>query len=100
MGGATNVLDPSALLHTITQSVPNALQTPYDALAAATHAMMLAVGFRFAGLGDDARQGRVSYNALRGGWGFQKECKEASVRTRTRFGIGMKNVYTQIGFVI
>ncbi|KAF7729868.1 hypothetical protein EC973_003602 [Apophysomyces ossiformis] len=52
----TNVLDPSLILHSITQIVPNTLQSPYDALAAATHAVMLSVGFRYAGLGDDARQ--------------------------------------------
>ncbi|KAI8371588.1 PI31 proteasome regulator N-terminal-domain-containing protein [Radiomyces spectabilis] len=51
-----NVLDPSSVLHTLQQCIPNSLQSGYDALAAASHAVMLSVGFRFAGLGDDARQ--------------------------------------------
>lgn len=52
----SNVLDPSIILHSTSKAV-NKLQSPYDAIAAAVHAIMLAVGFRFAGLGDDARQG-------------------------------------------
>ncbi|ORZ16267.1 PI31 proteasome regulator N-terminal-domain-containing protein [Absidia repens] len=52
----SNVLDPSSILHKITQNLPNTLQSPYDALMAASHAAMLSVGFKFAGLGDDARQ--------------------------------------------
>ncbi|EIE88334.1 hypothetical protein RO3G_13045 [Rhizopus delemar RA 99-880] len=48
-------LDPSAVLHTTSQVITR-LETQYDALAAAVHAIMLSVGFRFAGLGDDARQ--------------------------------------------
>ncbi|KAI8979785.1 PI31 proteasome regulator N-terminal-domain-containing protein [Mycotypha africana] len=48
-------LDPSAILHQISQNV-TALKNPYDAIAVATHAIMLDVGFRFAGIGDDARQ--------------------------------------------
>jgi hypothetical protein len=51
-----NVLDPSIILHSTSQ-VATSLQSPYDAIAAAVHAIMLQVGFRFAGLGDDARQG-------------------------------------------
>ncbi|CAO3587057.1 unnamed protein product [Absidia cylindrospora] len=53
---ASNVLDPSSILHKITQNLPNTLQSPYNALMAASHAAMLSVGFKFAGLGDDARQ--------------------------------------------
>ncbi|KAI8339736.1 PI31 proteasome regulator N-terminal-domain-containing protein [Chlamydoabsidia padenii] len=53
---ATNVLDPSSILHKITQNLPDSLQSPYDALTAATHSAMLSVGFKYAGLGDDARQ--------------------------------------------
>jgi hypothetical protein len=49
-------LDPSAVLQ-LTSQVIVRLESPYDALAAAMHAIMLSVGFRFAGLGDDARQG-------------------------------------------
>jgi proteasome inhibitor subunit 1 (PI31) len=51
-----NVLDPAIILHT-TGQVATILQSPYDAIAAAVHAIMLGVGFRFSGLGDDARQG-------------------------------------------
>ncbi|KAI8098696.1 PI31 proteasome regulator N-terminal-domain-containing protein [Halteromyces radiatus] len=53
---SSNVLDPSSILHNILQNLPNSLQSPYDALMAASHSAMLAVGFKFAGLGDDARQ--------------------------------------------
>ncbi|CEG68448.1 hypothetical protein RMATCC62417_04706 [Rhizopus microsporus] len=48
-------LDPSAVLQ-LTSQIITRLESPYDALAAAMHAIMLSVGFRFAGLGDDARQ--------------------------------------------
>ncbi|KAI7907006.1 PI31 proteasome regulator N-terminal-domain-containing protein [Cokeromyces recurvatus] len=51
-----NILDPSVILHSTSQ-IATELKDPYDAIAAATHAIMLSVGFRFAGLGDDARQG-------------------------------------------
>ncbi|KAG2198809.1 hypothetical protein INT47_000725 [Mucor saturninus] len=51
----SNVLDPSVILHSTSQIASN-LQSTHDALAAASHAIMLGVGFRFAGLGDDARQ--------------------------------------------
>jgi hypothetical protein len=54
----SNVLDPSSILHKIAQNLPGSLTSPYDALTAATHAAMLSVGFKFAGLGDDARQGK------------------------------------------
>ncbi|KAG0172140.1 hypothetical protein DFQ30_011120 [Apophysomyces sp. BC1015] len=68
----TNVLDPSLILHSITQVVPHALQSPYDALSAATHAIMLSVGFKFAGLGDDARQeGDGTTRALPEAWNVQ-----------------------------
>ncbi|KAI8375298.1 PI31 proteasome regulator N-terminal-domain-containing protein [Choanephora cucurbitarum] len=50
-----NVLDPSAILQSTGQNVAS-LKNPYDAIAAAAHSIMLSVGFRFAGLGDDARQ--------------------------------------------
>lgn len=53
----TNPLDPAAILHSTSQVVSK-LNNPYDAIAAASHAAMLSVGFRFAGLGDDARQGK------------------------------------------
>lgn len=52
-----NVLDPSAILHSTSQ-VATRFNNPHDAIAAAAHAIMLSVGFRFAGLGDDARQGK------------------------------------------
>jgi proteasome inhibitor subunit 1 (PI31) len=55
----SNVLDPSVILHSTSQ-VANSLKTPHDALAAASHAILLGVGFRFAGLGDDARQGKLT----------------------------------------
>ncbi|KAG1474926.1 hypothetical protein G6F56_000038 [Rhizopus delemar] len=48
-------LDPSVVLHTASQIVSR-LETPHDALSVAMHSIMLSVGFRFAGLGDDARQ--------------------------------------------
>ncbi|CDS12680.1 hypothetical protein LRAMOSA04866 [Lichtheimia ramosa] len=51
-----NSLDPASILHTLGQITPGTLQTPYDALAATTHAIMLSIGCKFAGLGDDARQ--------------------------------------------
>jgi hypothetical protein len=54
-----NVLDPSVILHSTSQGVTT-LNNPYDAIAAASHAIMLSVGFRFAGLGDDARQGKTN----------------------------------------
>lgn len=54
----TNVLDPSAVLHKLSQLIPNKLQSPYDGLMAASHAAMISVGFKYAGLGDDARQGK------------------------------------------
>lgn len=54
-----NSLDPASILHTLGQITPGTLQTPYDALAATTHAIMLSIGCKFAGLGDDARQGKV-----------------------------------------
>ncbi|KAI8075482.1 PI31 proteasome regulator N-terminal-domain-containing protein [Gilbertella persicaria] len=51
----TNALDPSAILHSTSQ-IASGFKNPYDAIAGAVHAIMLSVGFRFAGLGDDARQ--------------------------------------------
>ena len=51
-----DVLDPSVILHSASQ-VATRFNNPYDAIATASHAILLAVGFRFAGLGDDARQG-------------------------------------------
>lgn len=51
-----NLLDPSVIIHATSQNIA-ALASPYDAIAAACHSIMLSVGFRFAGLGDDARQG-------------------------------------------
>ncbi|KAI9498870.1 PI31 proteasome regulator N-terminal-domain-containing protein [Zychaea mexicana] len=66
------VLDPASLLHTVAQITPKTLQSPYDALAAATHAIMLSVGCRFAGLGDDARQeGDGSVRTLPEAWNSQ-----------------------------
>ncbi|KAJ8657015.1 hypothetical protein O0I10_007349 [Lichtheimia ornata] len=53
---SNNSLDPASILHTLAQITPGTLQNPYDALAAATHAIMLSIGCKFAGLGDDARQ--------------------------------------------
>lgn len=53
----SNVLDPSVVLHATSQAASQ-LSNTYDAVAAACHAIMLSVGFRFAGLGDDARQGK------------------------------------------
>jgi hypothetical protein len=52
-----NPLDPSSILHCISQSATS-FQSPYDAMTAAVHAILISVGFRFAGLGDDARQGK------------------------------------------
>jgi hypothetical protein len=52
-----NILDPSAVIHSTSQNV-SILHNPYDAIAAASHSIMISVGFRFAGLGDDARQGK------------------------------------------
>lgn len=60
----SNVLDPSIILHSTSQIASN-LRNTYDALAAASHAIMLGVGFRFAGLGDDARQGKKKESILR-----------------------------------
>ncbi|KAI9317162.1 PI31 proteasome regulator N-terminal-domain-containing protein [Dichotomocladium elegans] len=62
-----NVLDPASLLHTIAQIAPQGLQNPQDALAAAAHAIMLSIGAKFAGLGDDARQSKL----LPEGWNSQ-----------------------------
>jgi len=52
-----NILDPSVIIHATSQNI-STLASPYDAIAAACHSIMLSVGFRFAGLGDDARQGK------------------------------------------
>lgn len=57
----SNVLDPSVILHATSQAASQ-LSNTYDAVAAACHAIMLSVGFRFAGLGDDARQGKKKKN--------------------------------------
>lgn len=54
----SNILDPSSILHATSKAITQ-LNSPYDAIAAAVHAIMLAVGFRFSGLGDDARQGKA-----------------------------------------
>ncbi|KAI9486556.1 MAG: PI31 proteasome regulator N-terminal-domain-containing protein [Benjaminiella poitrasii] len=63
-----NILDPSVILHSTSQNVSE-LRDPYDALAAAAHSILLAVGFRFAGLGDDARQeGDGTVKKLPEGW--------------------------------
>ncbi|KAL9547566.1 hypothetical protein MBANPS3_006108 [Mucor bainieri] len=63
-----NVLDPSVIIHATSQNI-TALANPYDALAAASHSIMLSVGFRFAGLGDDARQeGDGTTKKLPEGW--------------------------------
>lgn len=53
-----DILDPSIILHATAQAASE-LKNPYDALAAACHSIMLSVGFKFAGLGDDARQGKI-----------------------------------------
>lgn len=53
-----NILDPSVIIHSTGQNVTR-LDNPYDAIAAACHSIMINVGFRFAGLGDDARQGKI-----------------------------------------
>ncbi|KAI8138179.1 PI31 proteasome regulator N-terminal-domain-containing protein [Fennellomyces sp. T-0311] len=64
-------LDPASLLHLIAQITPSTLQSPYDALAACSHAIMLSVGCKFAGLGDDARQGDGSVRTLPESWNSQ-----------------------------
>lgn len=61
MNQNTNPLDPAAILHS-TGQVVSKLNNPYDAIAAASHATMLSVGFRFSGLGDDARQGKELFS--------------------------------------
>ncbi|KAI9272605.1 PI31 proteasome regulator N-terminal-domain-containing protein [Sporodiniella umbellata] len=48
-------LDPSLVLHTASKLVSR-LESANDALALALHSIVLCVGFRFAGIGDDARQ--------------------------------------------
>lgn len=55
-----NILDPSVIIHATSQNI-STLASPYDAIAAACHSIMLSVGFRFAGLGDDARQGKYTH---------------------------------------
>ncbi|KAI9300363.1 PI31 proteasome regulator N-terminal-domain-containing protein [Cunninghamella echinulata] len=68
----TNVLDPSSILHNISQLIPNTLQSPYDGLMAASHVAMISVGFKYAGLGDDARQeGDGSQSKLPEEWNQQ-----------------------------
>ena len=62
MSESKPVLDPASLLHTISQITPKKLESAYDALAATSHAIMLSVGCKFAGLGDDARQGMFSFS--------------------------------------
>ncbi|GAN06194.1 conserved hypothetical protein [Mucor ambiguus] len=63
-----NVLDPSVIIHATSQHITT-LANPYDAIAAACHSIMLSVGFRFAGLGDDARQeGDGTTKKLPEGW--------------------------------
>ncbi|KAI9265274.1 PI31 proteasome regulator N-terminal-domain-containing protein [Phascolomyces articulosus] len=72
MSESKSVLDPASLLHTIGQIVPKTLESPYDALAATTHAIMLSVGCKFAGLGDDARQeGDGTIRTLPESWNAQ-----------------------------
>ncbi|KAI8062503.1 PI31 proteasome regulator N-terminal-domain-containing protein [Gongronella butleri] len=51
-----NVLDPSSVVERMIKALPNTVQSPYDALMLMAHAAMLSVGFKYAGLGDDARQ--------------------------------------------
>lgn len=58
-----NVLDPSVIIHATSQNI-STLASPYDAIAAACHSIMLSVGFRFAGLGDDARQGKCTHTLV------------------------------------
>jgi hypothetical protein len=63
----SNVLDPSSVLHTLTQilskehadkNMPETLlRSNYDGLAAVSHAIMVTVGFRLVGLGDDDHRG-------------------------------------------
>ncbi|KAL9543532.1 hypothetical protein PS6_009231 [Mucor atramentarius] len=63
-----NILDPSVIIHATSQNI-STLASPYDAIAAACHSIMLSVGFRFAGLGDDARQeGDGTQKKLPEGW--------------------------------
>ncbi|KAI8647333.1 PI31 proteasome regulator N-terminal-domain-containing protein [Parasitella parasitica] len=66
-----NVLDPASIIHSTSQNTPT-LSTPYDAIAAACHSIMINVGFRFAGLGDDAcQEGDGSLKRLPDGWNQQ-----------------------------
>ncbi|KAH8554675.1 PI31 proteasome regulator N-terminal-domain-containing protein [Umbelopsis sp. PMI_123] len=59
----SNVLDPSSILHTLAQILPNGdgsqtqskplLRNNNEAIAAMSHAIMISVGFRLVGLGED-----------------------------------------------
>ncbi|KAI7851912.1 PI31 proteasome regulator N-terminal-domain-containing protein [Circinella umbellata] len=72
MSESKPVLDPASILHTISQITPKKLESAYDALAATTHAIMLSVGCKFAGLGDDARQeGDGTIRVLPESWNLQ-----------------------------
>lgn len=51
-------LNPSKLLQVINDSA-DILPLPLDALAAFSHACMLAVGFRFLGFGEDHKTGNI-----------------------------------------
>lgn len=63
----SNVLDPSSVLHTLAQILPkeNAdeskpqtlLRSNYDGIAAVSHAIMVSVGFRLVGIGEDDHKG-------------------------------------------
>ena len=56
---ATNILSAQSLSRVIAQSLPpeaeQQLKSPYDAIAVAVHAALIAVGFRLTGLSEDER---------------------------------------------
>jgi hypothetical protein len=56
-----NPLSPSNLLSVINASA-DTLTSPLEAIAAFSHACMLAAGFRFLGFGEDHRAGSLNWS--------------------------------------
>lgn len=70
----SNVLDPSSVLHTLTQTLPKAdgsqneseqlLRNNNEGIAALSHAIMLSVRFRLVGLGEDDHKSKLHYISI------------------------------------
>jgi PI31 proteasome regulator N-terminal len=72
----SNVLDPSSVLHTLSQTLPKdnggenqsepLLRNNNEGIAALSHAIMLSVGFRLVGLGEDGNKGKLYFDIISG----------------------------------